>query len=141
MLYDLDLLGIQDQIAILGNGARAIIKARDLKKKQIAAKTQLSVNTINNFIQGKNINLGSLLKIAWVMGMNLPDFIVEAENIVKPFPESPLDPNVEEKSEPAVDTTAVQEELETSGIGANQLAFRMGVEKDRVETLVFKKGL
>tara|TARA_Y100000310_G_C20542970_1_gene744222 strand:- start:567 stop:962 length:396 start_codon:yes stop_codon:yes gene_type:complete len=70
---------IDQQIEILSKTISKLMEDSGISKNQIANKTGLSVNTINNCTKGQNINLSSLLKITSVLGMNIKDFVNSIE--------------------------------------------------------------
>ena len=94
-----------------------MVKDSDISKSQIASKTGLSVNTVNNCIKGQNINLSSLLKITSVLGMNIKDFV---NSIEEDLPQ--ISPEIRTISTEGID------KAKESGQTEDQIAWRMGKE-------------
>lgn len=117
---------IQAQITIIAKAIAKALSLSDKNKKVIAAEQKLSVNTINNCVNGKNVNMKSILAIADSLGMNIKELIEFAEKEIEAIPASDDTPR-------AVDTEAVREAVD-GGVSPEQLAMRMGEEDtERVE--------
>lgn len=86
---------MSDEIKIVTQSTELISKAiaklineGNIKKTDIASKTGLSINTVNNLIAGKNPTLSSIILIADCLGMNIRQLIAYTEDNINKFPAS-----------------------------------------------------
>lgn len=120
---------VQQQIDIISNRLRTKLELSDIKKKDIAYQTDLSINTINNCLKGKNVNISSILKIAYSLGMNF----VDLANLTSSEKTNAV-PAVETKVR-SVSIDKVAEVKEETGAPVEQLSWRMGMEKEEATPL------
>ena len=111
---------IEQQLEILSKTITKLIESSDCSKKEIASKTGLSINTINNCTKGQNMNVSSLLKIASVLGMNIKDFVNAIED---DLPQ--ISPEIR-----TISTERIKEAKE-SGQTEDQIAWRMGKDSTK----------
>jgi hypothetical protein len=119
---------MQQTIDVISKVIHAKYKSSQLTKKDIANKTGLALNTINNAITGKNMTLSSMLQIMDVLGMNLKDLIMEAEKMGLTFPK----PCTQSKHVNVDEVTKATAE----GQSTMQVAARMGIEEDQLKDIV-----
>lgn len=102
----------------------------NLSKHDIALKTGLSQNTINNAIHGKNLTLNTMDKILEVFGMSIEDLVNEAKGMGHPFqrPQSKI-------TVPTVDIKAVKTRM-ANGETTLQIASKLGVTEGDLTTLL-----
>jgi len=125
-MYTLDKLSVDAQVRAIGKTIQVEIDACDHKKTRLAEESGLSVNTINNAIAGKNINIQSLVQIAWVLGYNMSDFMDLVATHAGDIPDSPQDDVQEAAEEPVLDAEAIRAKMETAGQSEDQMAARVG---------------
>jgi len=119
---------ITDTIEIVSKVIHAKYKSSQLTKKDIAEKTNLALNTINNAITGKNMTLNSMLLIMDALGMNMKDLVDEAEKLGLKFPKpgaKPVGVNVPEVKK-----------LLDQGQSTMQVAAKIGVEEKELKEIV-----
>jgi transcriptional regulator with XRE-family HTH domain len=116
---------VQAQINILATTIKQKLALSEIKKKAVADKTGLSVNTINNCLRGQNVNIASLLKIAYVLGMNFSDLAAETSGTDMP---------VAQGSMRSVSIQKVHETMEETGSSKEQMEWRLGVDTDDKDT-------
>jgi plasmid maintenance system antidote protein VapI len=121
---------IENQIKEMGNLADTLIAASGASKRAIADEVGVSVNTINNFISGKNVNLNTALSLFAIFGLNIKDL---AEQLEAHFGLPELNRS-DIFVEPEMDIEAVKEGAENTSVG--QTAWRMGQQvEDLTEVL------
>jgi transcriptional regulator with XRE-family HTH domain len=128
-LNDINYIKTEDQIINIGKALKKKVVALGISKKELAEKADVSLNTINNCIAGRNSNLKSLINVLQVMGVNIVDFMKE----VTPEDISPLEVAPEETE--AMDPEVIEKEIEETGQTAEQLASRTGVSIDRMQVI------
>ena len=120
---------IEQQISIISNVIRTKLALSDIKKKDVAYQTGLSVNTINNCLGGKNVNISSVLKIAYSLGMNFTDIAdamsSDKTNVVP----------VSENKVRSVSIEKVSEVKDETGASVEKLSWRMGISDEETGTL------
>jgi lambda repressor-like predicted transcriptional regulator len=120
---------VEQTISIISNVIRTKLALSDIKKKDVAYQTGLSVNTINNCLSGKNVNISSVLKIAYSLGMNFTDIAdamsSDKTNIVP----------VSENKVRSVSIEKVSEVKDETGASIEQLSWRMGISDEETDTL------
>lgn len=77
---------MDNNISIIAKVIAAKYKSTKMSKRDIALKTNLSLNTVNNALQGKNLTLNTVFKIMDVFGMSLEDVIVEGKAMGHTWP-------------------------------------------------------
>ena len=120
---------IEQKISIISNVLRTKLALSDIKKKDVAYQTDLSVNTINNCLRGKNVNISSVLKIAYSLGMNFTD-IADAMSSDK----TNVIPVSENKIR-SVSVEKVSEVKDETGASVEQLSWRMGMNDEETSSL------
>lgn len=120
---------VVEQINIISNVLRTKLALSDIKKKDVSSQTQLSVNTINNCLSGKNVNISSVLKIAYALGMNftdLSDAMTSDKTNIVPIAESKVR---------SISIEKVAEVQEETGASVKQLSWRMGISENETSSL------
>ena len=112
---------VQLQINILATTIKQKLALSEIKKKTVADETGLSVNTINNCLRGRNVNIISLLNIAYVLGKNFSDLAAET---------SALDMPMAQSSMRSVSIQKVHKTMEETGSAKEQMEWRLGVNTD-----------
>lgn len=79
---------MDSNITIISKVIAAKNKSSNLSKRDIALKTGLSRNTVNNALTGKNLTVNTLFKIMECLGMNLEDVVNEAKTMNLSFPKT-----------------------------------------------------
>lgn len=107
-----------------------LIAEGNVKKTDIADKTGLSINTVNNLIAGKNPTLSSIILIADCLGMNIKQLIQYTEDYVAKFPSS----EYASVSSSTLSPTTLRDKSATQS--PSQLAMRTGTTTEKVNELV-----
>lgn len=128
VLYDVDKIEIMDQTAIIGQALRSIMKSRAVNKRDLANKTGLSANTINNLLRGNNSNTQSLLTMLSALGYNLQDFAAELGTISDPMPKSRALERDKESDSPQLNIPAATAAIQQGTISKDQMAMRLGLD-------------
>ena len=122
---------IQNQIDQIASLLSNTIAAKRLQKNTIAEACSISVNTLNNALKSKNVNVSTLLSIADALGMNFIDMGHELEqNYNIEVASVPL----ESRSAPEIDTVGVRAEAEDTSL--EQTSLRMGEPVETVQEAV-----
>lgn len=101
-----------------------------ISKRDLALKTGLSLNTVNNALSGKNLTVNTLFKIMECLGLNLEDVVNEAKKMNLSFPK--------------ISTTSDKlnsdqvKKLIDSGKSISQVAKQLGVTESDVEQVIQK---
>lgn len=120
---------IEQQIGIISSVLRTKLALSDIKKKDVAYQTDLSVNTINNCLRGKNVNISSVLKIAYSLGMNFTDIAdTMSSDKTKVIP-------VSDHKIRSVSVEKVSEVKDETGASVEQLSWRMGINDEETSSL------
>jgi len=113
---------IKQQIEVLASTLTSMIKDSRITKREIATKTDLSINTVINCLKGKSMNFKSLLKICYALGMNLEDLVKAA---TKNFP-------VVTVGIKTISSSGIQSAVD-DGQSKDQVEWRMGKDSDDAE--------
>ena len=121
---------VSEQISIISKVLRTKLALSEIKKKDIAIQTDLSVNTINNCLSGKNVNISSVLRIAYSLGMNFINLAdaVRSQDKTNAVP-------VSENKVRSVSIEKVAEVQEDTGASVEQLGWRMGITDNETNSL------
>jgi transcriptional regulator with XRE-family HTH domain len=95
-----------------------------LSKREIALKTGLSRNTVNNALTGKNLTVNTLFKIMECLDMNLEDVVNEAKKMNLSFPKT--------SNKSQLNSDQVKKLLD-GGNTIAQIAAKLGVLESEVE--------
>ncbi len=79
---------MDSNVTIISKVIAAKYTSSTLSKRDIALKTGLSRNTVNNALVGKNLTVNTLFKIMECLNMNLEDVVSEAKKMNISFPKT-----------------------------------------------------
>jgi transcriptional regulator with XRE-family HTH domain len=103
-----------------------LVTSKDITKKHIADNANISVNTLNNLLEGKNVGLKTFLSVLYSLEMSLPDAIAEVHRTGFKLTSFKTD-----KSQ-MIDVIKVRDEIK-KGSNPNQVAMRLGIESNKAE--------
>jgi hypothetical protein len=119
---------MNSNISIITQVIGAKFKASPLSKKDITIATGLSLNTINNALQGKNMTVSTMFSIMECLGMNLEDLVTEAKSMGLNFPK--IVPKT-------IDDTAI-EKLVKEGKSTTEIGTKLNIPEGEVIASVKK---
>jgi transcriptional regulator with XRE-family HTH domain len=120
---------MESQVVIINKVLQNTYKTNKVSKRDIAMKTGLSLNTINNALNGKNLTLNTVFKIMECFDMNLEDIVAEAKKLGYTFPKGQV-------STP-IDINTVQALLGKNN-SLSQIAKSLNVTENEVATVLQK---
>jgi len=109
-------------------------KQSKLSKRDIATKTGLSLNTINNSLSGKNSTMNTMFSLMECLGMNLEDVVAEAKKMNLSFPKSTAantNTSTTASSANVINDDQVKTMLD-SGLNISEVAKKLGVAETEI---------
>lgn len=121
---------MESQVVILNKVLQHIYNNSKVSKRDISLKTGLSLNTINNALNGKNLTLNTMFKIMECFEMNLEDVVEKAKTLGYKFPKGNAPAS-------AIDLKTVQDMMAKNNTLA-QIAKSLNVTENDIASMLQK---
>ena len=116
-------------IVIISKVIYSRYKQGKFSKRDLANKTGLSLNTINNTLNGKNSTVNTLFKLMECLGMNLEDIVNEAKAQGLSFPR----PGNSSNSSLNTSTDNNKTKTMADGTAMSDIAKKLGTTESEIE--------